>query len=121
MNEILSEQASRRVTAVYVMDTMLGSMVIGLLCARSIHYQFYAYIGWATPYLLWRSGLGPVWVFGNWAMQEFAWLAYPSTSLSSCVVVLQLGLAVASVWWGSGKQFAPPMPRRKADEKGHLE
>lgn len=120
-NKIIEDQVSQRVTALFAMDTMLGCMVIGLLCARSLHYQFYAYIGWATPYLLWRSGLGPVWVFGNWAMQEVSWLTYPSTNLSSCVVVLQLLLAVASVWWGSRQEYASSTDRRKADEKRHLE
>ena len=120
MNETSQEQISLRVTAVFVMDNMLGSMMIGLLCARSLHYQFFAYIGWATPYLLWRAGSGPIWVFGNWAMQEAAWLTYPSTNLSSSVVVLQLVLAVASVWWGSRVKAVSP-PQREADKKWHLE
>ncbi|KIX00070.1 uncharacterized protein Z518_10997 [Rhinocladiella mackenziei CBS 650.93] len=64
-------RVSRKITPTFVMDTMLGSMVIGMLCARSLHYQFYAYLGWATPYLLWRAGGGPLWVFVNWAVQEY--------------------------------------------------
>jgi alpha-1,3-mannosyltransferase len=79
-----------------VMDTMLGSMAIGLLCARSLHYQFYAYLGWATPYLLWRSGGGPAWVLINWAAQEYAWLVFPSSDLSSMIVVFELAIQVLS-------------------------
>ena len=86
-----------RVTPVFVMDTMLASVVIGLLCARSLHYQFYAYLGWASPYLLWRAGGGPDWVAAIWAVQEFCWLTYPSTNVSSALVVLALALQVASI------------------------
>jgi alpha-1,3-mannosyltransferase len=102
-NAEIQGRISESITPVFVMDAMLASMAIGLLCARSLHYQFYAYIAWATPYLLWKSGLGPVWVLGNWAMQEIAWLTYPSTNFSSGTVISQLVLAIASLWWGSGR------------------
>ena len=115
----VEEQTSENVTPLFVMDAMLGSIAIGLLCARSLHYQFYAYIAWATPYLLWRSGLGPVWVLANWAIQEIAWLRYPSTSLSSGIVVFQLFLAIASLWWASSKRNKPPA-QREAVEKMHI-
>lgn len=117
----VDQEALRNLTPVFVMDAMLGSTAIGLLCARSLHYQFYAYLAWATPYLLWRSGLGPIWVVGNWAMQEVAWLKYPSTNLSSGVVVFQLFLAIASLWWGSRRPHVPSPAGEEAVKKGHLE
>jgi alpha-1,3-mannosyltransferase len=93
----IKKMISRKVTPKWVMDTMLASMVVGLLCARSLHYQFFAYLGWATPYLLWRTGAGPIWVIVNWAIQEYCWLVFPSTSLSSMVVVFELALQVLSI------------------------
>jgi alpha-1,3-mannosyltransferase len=120
MNKRVEKQVSGNVTPLFVMDAMLGSMAVGLLCARSLHYQFYAYIAWATPYLLWRSGFGPIWVFGNWAMQEIAWLTYPSTSVSSGIVVFQLFLAIASVWWGSESRAVPSPTGLNAVEKRHM-
>lgn len=92
----VDEDVAIKVTPTFVMDTMLGSMAIGLLCARSLHYQFYAYLGWATPYLLWRSGGGPAWVLINWAAQEYAWLVFPSSDLSSMIVVFELAIQVLS-------------------------
>jgi alpha-1,3-mannosyltransferase len=117
----LEQRISERVTPLYVMDTVLGSMAIGLLCARSLHYQFYAYIAWATPYLLWRSGLGAAWTLGNWAIQEIAWMTYPSTNISSGVVVCQLFLAIASLWWGSGRRLSSSSAGDEATEKEHAE
>lgn len=85
-------KVSQKISPTFIMDTVLGSMVIGLLCARSLHYQFYAYLGWATPYLLWRAGGGPVWVLVNWVLQEYSWLVFPSTDMSSTLVVLELAV-----------------------------
>ncbi|KAK5049071.1 hypothetical protein LTR84_005494 [Exophiala bonariae] len=92
INESERTRVSQKISPTFVMDTVLGSMVIGLLCARSLHYQFYAYLGWATPYLLWRAGGGPVWVLVNWAVQEYSWLVFPSTDMSSSLVVLELAV-----------------------------
>ncbi len=96
-NVEVKKMVSKKVTPIFAMDTMLGSLVVGLLCARSLHYQFFAYLGWATPYLLWRTGVGPIWVIANWAVQEYCWLVFPSTSMSSMLVVFELALQVLSI------------------------
>ncbi|KAF7528963.1 hypothetical protein G7054_g9992 [Neopestalotiopsis clavispora] len=95
------------VTPQYVMTTMLSANVIGLLFARSLHYQFYAYIAWATPYLLWRSGAHPVIQYALWALQEWAWNVYPSTPTSSAVVIGVLSVTVATAWVAGSKEPVP--------------
>jgi len=119
----------KKVTATYVMDTILASLAIGLLCARTLHYQFYAYLGWISPYLLWRAGFHPILVYANLAVQEWAWLVYPSTDVSSMLAVGQLVVAVASAWVGSAREPAvkekmeeepetrPPVPRIVVEEQ----
>lgn len=94
-------QVSRRVNPKFIMTSMLTAMVVGLLCARSLHYQFYAYLAWATPFLLWRARFHPVLIYVLWGLQEWAWNVYPSTPLSSGVVVTMLAVQVAGVWWGT--------------------
>ncbi|EMC91608.1 glycosyltransferase family 58 protein [Baudoinia panamericana UAMH 10762] len=98
------EQAKieRRVTPDYILTTILTAVIIGCLCARSLHYQFYTYIAWSTPFLLWRSGMHPVLMYAIWAAQEWAWNVYPSTNASSLVVVATLAVTVLSVWLGTG-------------------
>lgn len=81
-------------------------MMAGILCARSLHYQFYAYILWATPYLLWKSGLHPVLIYIVWAVQEWAWNIYPSTDVSSALVVGCLAVQVFGIWYGTRQDFA---------------
>ena len=87
------------------MTTLLTATIIGMLCARSLHYQFYAYIAWATPFLLWRAGFHPVVQYALWAAQEWAWNVYPSTPASSATVVGVLAVTVAGVWWGTRQEF----------------
>ncbi len=103
---------SAAVTPRYVLTTVLTANVVGMLYARSLHYQFYAYLAWATPYLLWTSGTHPVLLYGLWALQEWAWNVYPSTPVSSGVVVGVMAATVALVWFGAREEY---QPRRKEE------
>ncbi|KAI5795546.1 glycosyltransferase [Geopyxis carbonaria] len=98
-----AEQAAiaRRVDARFVLTTVLAANAAGMLCARSLHYQFYAWLAWGAPFLLWRAGLGPAWTLVLWAAQEWAWNVFPSTNVSSGVVVGVLVASVAGVYWGT--------------------
>lgn len=116
-SKLEQERISRRVTPDYVMTTVLTAMMIGCLCARSLHYQFYAYIAWSTPFLLWRAGLHPVAVYVIWAAQEVAWNVYPSTDLSSMVVVGCLAVTVAAGWRASTNVTATAVKKEKASRK----
>ena len=105
---------SREVNPGYILTTILSAVAVGCLCARSLHYQFYAYIAWSTPFLLWKSGLHPVLIYAVWAAQEWAWNVYPSTSISSMVVVGCLVITIGSIWLGTGsnRTVSIPSPRK---------
>ena len=111
---------SLNVTPSFIMTSILASMAIGMLCARSLHYQFYAYIAWSTPFLLWKSGLHPILIYAVWGAQEWGWNVYPSTDISSIVVVGCLLVQVFSVWWGTRDDFASPT-NAADEEKEHVE
>lgn len=95
---------SARVTPRFILITILSANAIGMLCARSLHYQFYSWIVWATPALLWRAGFHPVLQYALWVAQEYAWNVFPSTNFSSMVVVQVLGATVAGVWYGTRRE-----------------
>ncbi|ORX92176.1 Lethal(2)neighbour of Tid protein [Clohesyomyces aquaticus] len=99
------DQISDRVTPNFTMTTMLTATAIGMLCARSLHYQFYAYVAWTTPFLLWKAGLHPIVQYALWGAQEWAWNVYPSTPASSMTVVGVLTVAVFGAWWGTRDEF----------------
>lgn len=91
------------VTPQHTMVTILSANIIGLLFARTLHYQFYSYIAWSTPYLLWRSGAHPIIQYGLWALQEWAWNTFPSTPASSGVVVGVLVTTVVLSWFAASQ------------------
>lgn len=93
------KQSPTQITSSFIATTMLTSLAIGLLCARSLHYQFFAYLSWATPFLLWKSGFHSVIIYLLWAAQEWAWNVYPSTTVSSITVVACLSIQVLGAFW----------------------
>ncbi|PGH00265.1 alpha-1,3-mannosyltransferase [Blastomyces parvus] len=98
-NVARGKQPPTQISSSFIATTMLSSLAIGLLCARSLHYQFFAYLSWATPFLLWKSGFHPVLIYLLWAAQEWAWNVYPSTAISSISVVACLSIQVLGVFW----------------------
>ncbi|KAH8678991.1 glycosyltransferase family 58 protein [Tricladium varicosporioides] len=113
----MQHACSVRISPNYILTTILTANAIGMLFARSLHYQFYAYIALATPFLLWRSGMHPVLQYVIWAAQEWAWNVYPSTDVSSGVVVGVLFVTIASVWWGTRMDFVVPKGDGGASKK----
>lgn len=111
------QKLSQNITPDFVLTCTLSSMQLGLLCARSLHYQFYAYVAWATPFLLWKTGMRSYLVCGIWAAQEWAWNAYPSTNASSIVVIGCLLIQVAGVWWGTRDDFSDAKSPARVDAK----
>lgn len=106
---------SMRVTPEYVMKTILIANVAGLLFARSLHYQFYAYLAWASPYLMWRYSPFPGLEFVLWAAQEWAWNVFPSTDVSSRLVVNILLVTVALSYFNDAED-APGNHEEKSEE-----
>lgn len=96
-------QLSQRTTERFIATTILASNAIGVLCARSLHYQFYSWIAWGTPYLLYKAKFPLVIIYGLWAVQEWAWNVYPSTEKSSLAAVGVMAITVVGVWWGDRK------------------
>jgi len=107
-----------QLTVDFITTTLLTSVAIGMLCARSLHYQFFAYLAWASPWLLWKSGMHPVLIYIVWAAQEWAWNVYPSTKTSSGVVVACLVIQVVGAYWGTRNEFVDlEFPEVEADDE----
>jgi len=106
-------------------DTILAAMftcnLIGILCARSLHYQFYSWYAWTVPYLLWFTEIErPLgFLLGRtkdstvivaaanairitaWGVLEGSWLVFPATSGSSLAMLsVNLGIVAACGIWG---------------------
>ncbi|KAJ2720226.1 dolichyl-P-Man:Man(5)GlcNAc(2)-PP-dolichol alpha-1,3-mannosyltransferase [Coemansia sp. Benny D115] len=75
------------VTAAEVATVLFTANFVGVLCARSLHYQFYAWYFHMLPLLLHVSRLPLAAQAAAWAAIEYAWNVYPSTNTSSAVLL----------------------------------
>lgn len=114
------EQKPLRLSPSFILTTILSAVAVGMLCARSLHYQFFAYIAWATPFLLWKARLHPVLLCTVWVAQELAWNVYPSTEMSSMIVVSCLAVQVIGVWWGTRKNSDGLQRAHSTERSEHL-
>lgn len=74
---------------------------IGVMCARSLHYQFYVWYFHSLPYLAWCTDFNVSWKLLLLGLIEFAWNTYPSTNLSSAL----LHLSHFMLLWGVGMKL----------------
>ena len=111
---------SNRLTPAYIMTTILGANIIGLLFARSLHYQFYAYLAWTTPYLLWRVSPVPGLEYAVVLLQEWAWNVFPSTDSSSRMVVNTL-LLTAFVTYFDGTDSQTEKGEEEKEKKKKID
>ena len=89
----------------YVALVMLTSNLVGVLVARSLHYQFLSWYYYSLPFLLGEAGFSlPVSVFLV-AMHEWSWNVYPSTAASSLSLVCILSALALRLLFVS-----PPAP-----------
>ncbi|EEQ41192.1 hypothetical protein CLUG_05320 [Clavispora lusitaniae ATCC 42720] len=80
--------------------------LVGVLCARSLHYQFLSWYCWSLPFLLYVSGSSLPIAATIFVAHESCWNVYPSTPESSKMLVLLLATTLLAVVinndiWGS--------------------
>lgn len=90
--EIFFEKA----TQLAVLPIFLANF-IGIICARSLHYQFYVWYFHSLPYLAWFTEFDVKVKLLLLGLIELAWNTYPSTDFSSgilhaCHIVLLFGI-----------------------------
>ncbi|KAH9945986.1 mannosyltransferase [Epithele typhae] len=80
-----------------VVTVLFTSNLIGIVFARSLHYQFYSWYATQLPFLCWRTKYPvPVLLLAI----EYAWNTFPSTNLSSGTLLAAHLLLLAGIWFG---------------------
>lgn len=81
------EDKMSKVTQLFVLPFFVTNL-IGIVFARSLHYQFYSWYFHSLLYLSFSTGFKKPLVFLLLAVLEYCWNVYPSTDLSSALLHL---------------------------------
>ncbi|KAM6540973.1 hypothetical protein CsatB_005420 [Cannabis sativa] len=90
--------------AEHIVTTMFVGNFIGIICARSLHYQFYSWYFYSIPYLLWKTRYPTLLRVLLFIGIEFCWNVYPSNAFSSALL-LCLHLVILFGLWSAPSEF----------------
>ena len=71
---------------------------IGIVCARTLHYQFYSWYCHSLPFLLWSTSLRTWQRLSIWLAIEVIWNVYPPTAASSLLLLTCHCVLLAALW-----------------------
>ncbi|KAM3347025.1 hypothetical protein ACQJBY_021168 [Aegilops geniculata] len=100
----------------HIVTVMFVGNFIGIVCARSLHYQFYSWYFYSLPFLLWRTQFPTVVRIILFVVVELCWNVYPSTSYSS-LLLLSVHLFILFGLWSSPAEYPYVDKKEKADSK----
>jgi len=92
--------SSVTVSADGVITIAITSNLIGILFARSLHYQFYSWYAYQVPLLAWRTRYPTALKLFVVGAIEYGWNVYPSTRLSSVVLCASHIVLLGGIWFG---------------------
>ncbi|KAM7521493.1 hypothetical protein LguiA_011395 [Lonicera macranthoides] len=82
----------------HIVTTMFVGNFIGIVCARSLHYQFYSWYFYSLPYMLWKTPFPTFLRLLLFIGVEFCWNVYPSNMYSSAVLLSAHLLILWGLW-----------------------
>ncbi|EFP77390.2 uncharacterized protein PGTG_03346 [Puccinia graminis f. sp. tritici CRL 75-36-700-3] len=88
-----------QLTPDYIVKVCFTSNLIGIICARTLHYQFYSWYAHQIVFLAWQT---PYPIFLRILLMlsiEYSWNVFPSTSISSTVLLLSNTSLLVGTWW----------------------
>lgn len=88
------------VSSDYIATVLMTSNLIGILFARSLHYQFYSWYCQQLPFLCQRTKYPLLPQLLILAGIEYAWNVFPSTTLSSGILLAAHVLLLLGIWFG---------------------
>lgn len=94
-------QHAQRLSAREVVHTMLVANFVGIVFARTLHYQFYSWYFHALPHLLWSLPIPTASRLLLFAAIESAWNVYPPAAVTSLALLgCHIGI-LAGLSWGA--------------------
>ena len=96
-HESQAAAGSSMATAEVVWIVWTGNF-IGIVCARTLHYQFYSWYCHSLPFLLWSTSLRTWQRLAIWLAIEVVWNVYPPTAASSLLLLTCHSALLAALW-----------------------
>lgn len=100
----------------FVVGVLASCNFIGVLTSRSLHYQFLSWYAWSLPFLLTHSSFSFILSVGFYFIHETCWNIYPSTELSSGVL-LALNIVTLTGYWFDDSLYTKKEPTKEEKDK----
>ncbi|XP_025878911.2 dol-P-Man:Man(5)GlcNAc(2)-PP-Dol alpha-1,3-mannosyltransferase isoform X1 [Oryza sativa Japonica Group] len=88
----------------HIVTVMFVGNFIGIVCARSLHYQFYSWYFYSLPFLLWKTRFPTFVRVILFLAVELCWNIYPSTAYSS-LLLLFIHISILFGLWSSPAEY----------------
>lgn len=95
-----------------ILAVLFTGNLIGIVCARTLHYQFYSWYFYTLPLLLWWTSLPDPARIALWVVIEVLWNVFPSTATSSLALLFCHCSLLVALWFS---------PRWQSDKLGKQE
>lgn len=86
-------------SANHILTVLFTGNFIGIVFARSLHYQFYSWYFYSLPFLLWKTTFPTPVRLAIFVGVELCWNVYPSTPVSSVVLLLCHVSLLGGLWF----------------------
>lgn len=114
----LNQPAARRaadLTPDYIVKVCFTSNLIGIICSRTLHYQFYSWYAHQIVFLVWQTPYHFFIRIGLIISIEYCWNVFPASAQSSSLLLASHLLVLSGVWWSFSELPSRPLerPRKK--------
>lgn len=92
--------------------TLLSCNFVGIVAARTLHYQFYTWYFHALPLLLWHAPLPTPLRLALWLGIEASFNVFPATAASSALLQLCHVVLLGALWRATPPPVSEAEPHR---------
>lgn len=96
---VSSQPRPSSLSAEHIVTVMFVGNFIGVVCARSLHYQFYSWYFYSLPFLLWKTRYQTPLRIILFLVVECCWNVYPSTAYSSLLLLFVHLCILFGIWF----------------------
>ena len=89
---------AKSLTARQMLLLLFVGNFIGIVCARTLHYQFYSWYFHTLPCLLWQANMWTPLRLVLFGCIELAWNVFPTTAITSSMLFCCHCILLAGLW-----------------------